>query len=45
MAAETVLEKAGTKPIGTYIDRRQATVVEWVALIPILKVCDRETCY
>ena len=34
--AETLLEKAGTQPLGTYIDRRQATVAEWVALRPIL---------
>ena len=31
-----VLEKAGTQPLGTYIDRRQTTVAEWVALRPIL---------
>ena len=28
-----------------YIDKRQATVAEWVALRPILGVCDRETDY
>ena len=41
VAAGTVIEKAGTQPLGTYIDRRQATVAEWVALRPILEVCDR----
>ena len=45
MASETVIEKAVTKPLVTYIDRRQATVEEWVALRPILKVCDREIGY
>ena len=43
--AETVLEKAETQPLETYIDRRQATVAEWVTLCPILEVCDRETGY
>ena len=45
MAAEKVLEKAGTQSLGTYIDRRQATLAEWVTLRPILEVCDRETVY
>ena len=45
MAAEKVLEKAGTQSLGTYIDSRQVTVVTWVALRPILEVCDRDTCY
>ena len=39
------LEKAGTQYLGTYIDRRHATVAEWVALRPILEVCDIETGY
>ena len=43
MSSEKVLERAGTHPLGTYIDRRQETVAEWVALHPILGVCDRET--
>ena len=38
VTAETVLEKAGTQPLGTYIDRIQAKVAEWVALRPILEV-------
>ena len=28
VTAEKVLEKAGTQYLGTYVDRRQATVVE-----------------
>ena len=43
VAAEKVLEKAGTQSLITYIGRRQATVAEWVALRTILEVCDRET--
>ena len=43
--AEKALEKAGTQSLGTYIDRRQATVAEWVALRTILEVCDIETGY
>ena len=43
VAADTVLEKAGTQTLGTYIDRRQATVEEWVVLRLILEVCDRDT--
>ena len=42
VSEETVLEKSGTQPLGTYIDRRQATVAEWVALRPILEVCDKK---
>ena len=45
VTAEKVLEKAGTQYLGTYVDRRQATVVEWVAPRPILKVCDNDTYY
>ena len=44
VASEKVLEKSGTQYLGTYIDRRQATVAEWVALCPILELYDRETC-
>ena len=40
VTAKTVLEKSGTQTIGTYIDRRQAKVAEWVALRHILEVCD-----
>ena len=45
VTAKTVLEKAETHPLGTYIDKRQATLAEWVTLRPILEVCDRETGY
>ena len=41
ISAEKVLEKAGTQSLGTYIERRQVIVAEWVALRPILEVCDR----
>ena len=44
-AAARVLNKAGTQTLGTYIDKRQVTVAKWVALIPILEICDRETDY
>ena len=43
--AYNFLEKLVTQPLGTYIDRRQATVAKWVALLPILEVCERETDY
>ena len=36
VAAEKVLDKAGTQSLGNYFDRRQATVAEWVASCPIL---------
>ena len=45
VAVETVLEKAGTQTLETYIERRQAIVAEWVALRPILEVCDKEKAY
>ena len=45
MSAEKVLEKAGTQSLGNYIDRRQATVAEWVALRPILEIYNRDTGY
>ena len=35
VAAEKALEKAGSQSRGIYIDRRQETVAEWVALRPI----------
>ena len=44
-AAEKFLEKSGNQFLGNYIGRRQATVAEWVALRPILEVCDRKTGY
>ena len=45
MAADRVLKKEGIQSLGDYIDRRQETVAEWVALRPILEVCDKETGY
>ena len=43
VAEETVLEKTGTQPLRTYIDRSKAKVAELVVLNPILEVCDIET--
>ena len=40
-----VLQGVGTQPLKTYVDRRQAAVVEWVALRNIFDVCARETGY
>ena len=45
VATEMVLDKAGTQPLGNYIERRQATMAEWVPLRPILEVFDIEICY
>ena len=45
VASEKVLEKEGNQSLRTYIDKRQATVAEWVALRLILKVFYRETGY
>ena len=45
VAADRVLQGAGTQPLHTHLYRRQATVVEWVALPPIFKVCARDTGY
>ena len=45
MAAETVIDKAETQPLRTYIERRQEKEGKWVELLPILEVCDRETGY
>ena len=42
-AAESLLKEAGTQKVGTYVDKQQTTVAEWVALIPIYEVYDRET--
>ena len=38
VAADTVLDKAGNQPLGTYIERSQEKRGEWVALCPILEV-------
>ena len=42
---DRVLQAAGTKPLREYIDKRQATVAEWVALRPIFEVCAKKTGY
>ena len=44
-AAAKVLKESGTQTLGEYIDKRQATVTEWVLLRPILDTCDMETGY
>ena len=36
---------SGEKLFQTYLDRRRVTVAEWVDLLPILRVCTRETGY
>ena len=43
--ADSVLQAAGTKPLMEYTKKRQAVVVEWVALRPIFEVCVKETGY
>ena len=35
----------GTQSARIYIDRRQATMAQWVALRPLIEVCARETEY
>ena len=45
VASERVLQGAGTQPLKTYIDRRQVTVAEWVALRRIFEVYVKETSY
>ena len=40
VAAASLFKEAGTQTLGTYIDKRQATVVVQVSLRPILEVCD-----
>ena len=42
---DRVIQEAGTKHLREYINRRQATVVKWVELQPILEVCTKETGY
>ena len=43
--AEIILKSAGAQTLGTYIDKKKAIVVEWVALRPKLEVFNRETGY
>ena len=38
---DSFLKEAGTERLGTYIDKRQTTVSEWVAFRLIYEVCDR----
>ena len=42
---EGVQEAVGTQLARNYIERRQATVAQWVALRPLFEVCARETWY
>ena len=41
--AKSVLKASGNQDVQTYINRRQATVAQWVALHHIFKVCVGET--
>ena len=41
--AAQALTEEGTETLGAYIENRQSTVSEWVALRPIMEICDRET--
>ena len=43
--AEGIQEAAGNQSARIYIERRQATVVQWVALHPLFEVCAREKGY
>ena len=40
--AESVLQAAGMQLLQTYIDKRQATVVEWVSTWPVFEVYVQE---
>ena len=44
-AAVKVLKEAVTHTLGSYIDKWQATVLEWVTLRPILDIYNRDTGY
>ena len=41
--AAMVLKEAVTQTLGTYIDKKQGKVAEWVALRPIPEIYDRYT--
>ena len=43
VAAVSFLHTVGIKPLKTYIDKRYATVSEWVVLLTIFEVCVKET--
>ena len=45
VAEERMLQAAGKKTFKTYIDKRQTTVAEWVALHHIFKVYAKEISY
>ena len=45
VTSDRVLQGEGTKLIQTYLEIRQATVVEWVALQTIFEVCARDVGY
>ena len=45
VTAEAVLKGAGTQLLRTYVDRRQVTVEEWVAIWTIFDGCAREMGY
>ena len=42
---EVIRKKAVTQLARIYIERRQETVAQWVALHPLFEVCARETWY
>ena len=42
---EGILEAEGTQSMRIYIERRKATVAQWVALRPLFEICARETGY
>ena len=44
-AAEEFIWVVGMKLVAKYIGRRQATVSQWVDLLPLLELCARETGY
>ena len=43
--AEGIQEAAGTQSARIYIEKRQATLSQWVVLRPLFEVCARETGY
>ena len=43
VALEKVIQGAGTQPLQTYINRRQATVAKSVDLRPTFEVCSKVT--
>ena len=45
VTAEAVLKRAGTQSLKTYVDRREATLEDWVALRTIFDVSTQETGY